>query len=86
MSLLNLPFSFLPCVGQATDPKQAGVGGHQEDPLAPVMGAQRPGASAGLTSGDAGSGVGEGQCHHSVGGPGDHGPADGGVMEGGSGA
>lgn len=65
--------------GQAADSKQEGVGGHQEDPLSPILGEEGPGDGGCLPSRVTDSRVGESQCHHSSGGPGDHGPTDGGV-------
>lgn len=65
--------------GQAADPEQEGVGGHQEEPLSPILGEEGPGDGGSLPSGAANGGVGEKQCHHSFGGSGDHGPADRGV-------
>lgn len=65
--------------GQAADPEQEGVGGHQEEPLAPILGEEGPGDGGSLPSGAANGGVGEEQCHYSFGGSGDHGPADRGV-------
>lgn len=57
------------------------MGGHKEDPFPPFLGEEGPGDRGGVPSGAADSGVGEDQCHHSSGGPGDHGPSDGGVTE-----
>lgn len=55
------------------------MGGHQEEPLSPILGEERPGDGGGVPAGAADGGVGEEQRHHSFGGSGDHGPADGGV-------
>lgn len=55
------------------------MGGHKEDPLPSVLGEEGPGDGGSLPSGVTDRGVGENQRHHSSGGPGDHGPADGGV-------
>lgn len=64
------------CLGQATDPQQESVGGHTKDPLATVLGEEGPGNGCVVAFGVADGGVGENQCHHSPGGPRDHGPAD----------
>ncbi len=55
------------------------MGGHKEDPLSPILGEEGPGDGGSFPSRAANGGVGENQCNHSSGGPGDHGPADGGV-------
>lgn len=65
--------------GQAADPKQEGMGGHQEEPLSPILGEEGPGDSGSLPSGAADGGMGEKQRHHTFGGSGDHGSADRGV-------
>lgn len=67
--------------GQAADPEQESMGRHQEDPLPSVLGEEGPGDSGGVPSGDADGGVGEDQRHHPSGRPGDHGPADRGVIQ-----
>lgn len=59
------------------------MGGHQEEPLSPILGEEGPGDGGSLPSGAANGGVGEKQCHHSFGGSGDHGPADRGVSSSG---
>lgn len=53
------------------------MGGHQEESFSPLVGAEGAGATTGFSSGAASCGMGEDQCHHPTGGPGDHGPADG---------
>lgn len=55
------------------------MGGHQEEPLSPILGEEGPGDSGSLPSGTADGGMGEKQRHHSFGGSGDHGSADRGV-------
>lgn len=55
------------------------MGGHQEEPLSPILGEEGPGDGGSLPSGAANGGVGEKQCNYSFGGSGDHGPADRGV-------
>ncbi len=53
------------------------MGGHKEDPLSPILGEEGPGDGGSFPSRAANGGVGENQCNHSSGGPGDHGRLDG---------